>query len=100
MASDALLNPVKIKQYELPNRVFMSPMTRSRANNPENAATPLIAKYYSQRAAAGLLITEGSQISKQAVGYINTPGIYSHAQVEGWKQVTRAVHDKNGHIFC
>jgi len=75
-------------------------MTRSRADNPENAPTPLIAEYYSQRAAAGLIITEGSQVSKQGVGYINTPGIHSQAQVEGWKQVTRAVHEKNGHIFC
>jgi N-ethylmaleimide reductase len=99
-ANDALLKPIKIGRYELPNRVFMSPMTRSRANNPENAATPLIAEYYSQRASAGLLITEGSQISEQGVGYINTPGIHSQAQIEGWKQVTRTVHDKNGHIFC
>lgn len=100
MAKDALLNPITIGRYELPNRVFMSPMTRSRADNPENAATPLMAQYYSQRASAGLLITEGSQVSKQGVGYINTPGIHSPAQVEGWKQVTRAVHEKNGHIFC
>ena len=100
MANDALLKPVKIGKYELPNSVFMAPMTRSRADNPENAATPLIAEYYSQRASAGLLITEGSQVSKQGVGYINTPGIHSQAQVEGWKQVTQAVRDKNGHIFC
>jgi len=99
MANDALLYPIKIGRYELPNRVFMSPMTRSRADNPENAATSLIAEYYSQRASAGLIITEGSQVSKQGVGYINTPGIYSQAQVEGWKQVTQGVHKKNGHIF-
>jgi len=100
MANDALLNPIKVGRYELPNRVFMSPMTRSRADNHENVATPLIAEYYEQRASAGLLISEGSQVSKQAVGYINTPGIHSQLQVEGWKQVTRAVHDRNGHIFC
>jgi len=100
MASDALLKPMKIGQYELPNRVFMAPMTRSRADNPENSATPLIAEYYSQRASAGLIVSEGSQVSKQGVGYINTPGIHSQAQVEGWKQVTRAVHERNGHIFC
>jgi N-ethylmaleimide reductase len=83
MANDALLKPVKIGRYEPPNRVFMSPMTRDRANNPENVATPLIAEYYSQWASAGLLITEGSQVSKQGVGYINAPGIHSQAQVEG-----------------
>ncbi len=94
-----LLKPVRIGAYELPNRVFMAPMTRSRADNPENAPTELIAEYYRQRAAAGLIITEGSQVSKQAVGYVNTPGIYSQAQVEGWKLVTGAVHEKGGHIF-
>jgi len=96
----ALLKPIKVGRCELPNRVFMSPMTRSRADNPENAPTSLMAEYYFQRAAAGLIITEGSQVSEQGVGYINTPGIHSQAQVEGWKQVTRAVHEKNGHIFC
>ncbi len=100
MASDGLLNPIKIGRYELQNRVFMAPMTRSRADNPENVATPLISEYYSQRASAGLIISEGSQVSKQGVGYINTPGIHSQAQVEGWKQVTRSVHDGKGHIFC
>jgi N-ethylmaleimide reductase len=100
MKEQALLKPIRIGPYELPNRVFMAPMTRNRADNLQNAATPLMAQYYAQRASAGLLITEGSQVSEQAVGYINTPGIYSRAQIEGWKQVTRAVHDRNGHIFC
>jgi len=95
---------VLLKEYilgdiKLRNRVVMAPMTRSRANNPENAPTDLMAKYYEQRASAGLIITEGSQISKRAVGYINTPGIYSAAQVVGWKKVTKAVHDKEGIIF-
>ena len=100
MTNNRLLQPVTIGRYELPNRIFMAPMTRSRADNPENIATPLIAKYYEQRSAAGLIITEGSQVSPQAVGYINTPGIFSLAQVEGWKLVTQAVHNNNGHIFC
>lgn len=77
----------------------MAPMTRNRANNSENAPTGLQATYYAQRAPAGLLITEGSQVSKEAVGYINTPGIYSQAQVEGWKLTTAAVHEKGGVIF-
>ncbi len=74
-------------------------MTRSRADNPGNAPTDLIAEYYTQRASAGLIISEGSQISKRAVGYINTPGIYSDEQVEGWRKVTDAVHAKGGKIF-
>ena len=74
-------------------------MTRSRADNPGNIPTDLMAEYYAQRASAGLLITEGAQISKRAVGYINTPGIYSTEQVEGWKKVTASVHEKGGRIF-
>ena len=99
MYEQTLLKPLKIGPYDIPNRIFMAPMTRSRADNPENTPTALHALYYSQRATAGLLITEGSQISKQGVGYINTPGIYSPAQIEGWRLVTKAVHEKGGHIF-
>ncbi len=98
--TDALLKPIRIGRYDLSNRIFMAPMTRSRANNPDHAVTPLIAEYYSQRATAGLIVSEGSQVSPQAVGYINTPGIYSPAQREGWTLATQAVHGKNGHIFC
>ena len=58
-----------------------------------------MAEYYVQRATAGLLITEGSQVSEQGIGYINTPGIHSPAQVQGWRQVTAAVHEKKGHVF-
>jgi N-ethylmaleimide reductase len=100
MMENILLTPVIIGKYELPNRVFMAPMTRSRADNPETKATALIAEYYEQRSTAGLIITEGSPVSPQAVGYINTPGIYSAAQVEGWKLTTEAVHKNKGHIFC
>ncbi len=99
MTDHALLRPIRLGPYELPNRIFMAPMTRSRADNPDNAATALMAEYYIQRADAGLLITEGSQVSKQGVGYVNTPGIYSPAQVEGWSKVTGAVHGRGGHIF-
>lgn len=100
MKGNALLKPIKVGRYELPNWIFMSPMTRCRADNTDNAATELIAEYYAQRASAGLIITEGSQVSLEAVGSINTPGIYSPAQIEGWKLVTEAVHNKNGRIFC
>ena len=95
----ALLKEYIMGDIKLRNRVVMAPMTRSRANNPENAPTDLMAKYYEQRASAGLSITEGSQISQRAVGYVNTPGIYSITQVEGWKKVTKAVHDQGGKLF-
>ncbi|RPG36174.1 MAG: alkene reductase, partial [Muricauda sp. TMED12] len=84
----------------LKNRVVMAPMTRSRAVNDENRPTDeLQGLYYEQRASAGLIITEGSQVSERAVGYVNTPGIHTKAQVEGWKKVTKRVHDKGGKIF-
>lgn len=95
----ALLQPIEVGGMKLSNRVWMAPMTRSRANNEENAPFDIHVKYYEQRASSGLIITEGSQISKKAVGYVNTPGIHSKAQVEGWKKVTEAVHAKGGHIF-
>jgi N-ethylmaleimide reductase len=94
-----LLTNYTLGDQELTNRMVMAPLTRSRADNPENAPTELHAAYYRQRASAGLIISEGSQISKRAVGYINTPGIYSEAQVEGWKKVTEAVHEEGGKIF-
>lgn len=95
-----LQNFNNIKDLPLQNRVVMAPMTRSRANNEGNVPTDdLHGLYYEQRASAGLIITEGSQVSKQAVGYINTPGIYSKEQVEGWKKVTKRVHQKGGKIF-
>ncbi|MBW3468897.1 alkene reductase [Arthrospiribacter ruber] len=99
MNKQPLLQALTLGDLELKNRVVMAPMTRNRADNPENAPTDLHAEYYRQRASAGLIITEGSQISKRAVGYIFTPGIYSEAQVEGWKKVTQAVHDEGGKIF-
>ncbi len=99
ISTQALLQPIKIGDLELKNRVWMAPMTRSRAANDENKPFEIHADYYSQRASAGLIITEGSQISEIAVGYINTPGIYSSEQVEGWKKVTKAVHEEGGHIF-
>ncbi len=95
----ALLREYHLGDLHLRSRVVMAPMTRSRADNPEHAPTEIHAMYYGQRASAGLIISEGSQISTRAVGYINTPGCYSAAQVEGWKKVTAAVHAKGGKIF-
>lgn len=92
-----LFSPIKLGKLALSNRITMAPMTRNRA--PEGIPTPLMVEYYSQRATAGLIITEGAQISEQGVGYPATPGIYSDAQVDGWQKVTEAVHAKGGHIF-
>lgn len=99
MSQQPLLTPVRVGPYELKNRVVMAPMTRDRANNPELAPTAMHVEYYTQRASAGLMITEGSPISPQGTGYIYTPGIYSDAQVRGWEQVTDAVHARGGRIF-
>ena len=100
MTETPLLQPYISKNLELKNRVIMAPMTRSRANTEGNVPTDeLHGIYYEQRASAGLIITEGAQVSKEAVGYIHTPGIYSKAQIEGWKKVTKRVHDKGGKIF-
>ncbi|CAN5670221.1 alkene reductase [soil metagenome] len=99
MQAQPLLEPFQMGDLQLKNRIVMAPMTRSRADNDENAPTDLHVKYYTQRAGAGLIITEGSQVSKAGVGYINTPGIYAEAQVKGWKAVTNAVHEADGKIF-
>ena len=100
MSNQPLLQPFKSDNLELRNRVVMAPMTRSRAVNEGNVPTnDLQGLYYEQRASAGLIISEGSQVSEKAVGYINTPGIHSSEQVEGWKQVTERVHNAGGTIF-
>ncbi|WP_121665339.1 alkene reductase [Mesonia aquimarina] len=100
MKKQALLQDYNLNGLKLPNRVVMAPMTRSRADNPDNVPTEeLHGEYYKQRASAGLIISEGSQVSKEAVGYVNTPGIYSEKQTEGWKKVTKMVHEANGRIF-
>ena len=99
MSKQPLLIPYR-NNFNLRNRVVMAPMTRNRADNEGNVPTDeLHGVYYEQRASAGLIITEGSQVSERAVGYINTPGIHTDAQVEGWKKVTKRVHDKGGKIF-
>jgi len=76
----------------------MAPMTRDRAGDAE-VPVSMTVTYYVQRASAGMIITEGSQVSPQGVGYVHTPGIYSAAQVAGWKEVTDAVHRAGGRIF-
>lgn len=95
---DKLLAPIQLGPFTLSNRMVMAPLTRNRAGEGD-AATPLVAEYYRQRAAAGLIITEASQVSAQGKGYPRTPGIFTERQVEGWQGVTRAVHGAGGRIF-
>lgn len=92
-----LLSPIKIGPYVLPNRIVMAPLTRNRA--PGNVPTALMAAYYAQRATAGLIITEATQISPLGIGYPQTPGIHNEEQVAGWKKITEAVHAAKGLIF-
>jgi N-ethylmaleimide reductase len=94
-----LFEPFKLGQFNLPNRFVMAPLTRNRAVRPGMVPSPLAVEYYGQRASAGLLITEATQISQQGQGYQDTPGIYSKQQVEGWKKVTDRVHERGGRIF-
>jgi N-ethylmaleimide reductase len=94
-----LLRPYELGGLVLPNRVVMAPMTRARADNAALAPTELHATYYSQRAGAGLIVTEGTWISADAIGAVNVPGMYSEAQVEGWAGVTAEVHAAGGAIF-
>jgi len=93
-----LFQPVRLGPYQLANRIVMAPLTRSRASE-DGVPRPLMAEYYAQRASAGLIIAEGTNISSQGKGYAFTPGIYNEAQVEGWRQVTEAVHARGGRIF-
>ncbi|PLX09979.1 MAG: alkene reductase [Marinilabiliales bacterium] len=99
MQKAKLLEPYPMQDLLLSNRVVMAPLTRGRSDNPAHIPTPLTAEYYEQRASAGLIITEGSQISTMGVGYPNTPGIYNKVQTFAWQQVTNAVHREGGKIF-
>ncbi len=93
-----LFTPIRLGRYELKNRLVMAPMTRNRAAVGD-VPQAINVEYYTQRASAGLIVTEGSQVSPQGKGYPGTPGIYSQDQVEGWKAITDAVHGHGGRIF-
>lgn len=94
-----LFDTLKIGDLVLQNRIIMAPLTRMRSTQPGDIPNELNAKYYSQRASAGLIISEATQISPQGKGYPATPGIHSAEQIEGWKLVTKAVHEAKGKIF-
>lgn len=95
---DLLLSPAQIGSLPLKNHMVMAPLTRSRAGEGD-APTPTVVEYYRQRAGAGLIITEGSQVSAQGKGYMRTPGVFTSEQIAGWRQVTDAVHAEGGRIF-
>ncbi|WP_320018462.1 alkene reductase [Labilibaculum manganireducens] len=100
MENLSIFDSYQLNGVQLNNRIVMAPMTRSRSNNVGNVATELTAKYYEQRASAGVIITEGTFISEEAIGVVNVPGIYTAAQVGGWKLTTEAVHKKGGKIVA
>jgi 2,4-dienoyl-CoA reductase-like NADH-dependent reductase (Old Yellow Enzyme family) len=94
-----LFDPLKVGALTLPNRIVMAPLTRSRAAGEGRVPNALMADYYAQRASAGLILSEATSVTPMGVGYADTPGIWSDEQVEGWKQVTAAVHQAGGRIF-
>jgi N-ethylmaleimide reductase len=97
--TDSLFQPYRLGPFNLPYRIVMAPLTRSRARQPGNVPSSLAACYYAQRASAALIVSEATQVSMQGQGYAWTPGIHSREQVEAWHRVTRAVHQANGLIF-
>ncbi|MEM6794915.1 MAG: alkene reductase, partial [Acidobacteriota bacterium] len=93
-----LLQPLNMRGLALANRVVMAPLTRSRSG-AERVPNALMAEHYAQRASAGLILTEATAISPQANGWVQSPGIYTDAMVEGWKEVTEAIHRRGGRVF-
>ncbi|MFL6157130.1 MAG: N-ethylmaleimide reductase [Marmoricola sp.] len=94
----SLFSPVTVGSVELPNRILMAPLTRMRATAPDDVPNDLMLEYYRQRAGAGLIVSEGTQVSPIGKGYMDTPGIYSDEQVAGWRRITDAVHAEGGRI--
>jgi 2,4-dienoyl-CoA reductase-like NADH-dependent reductase (Old Yellow Enzyme family) len=97
--SSILFQKLQLGALELPNRIIMAPLTRARAVGGNRVPNELMAEYYVQRASAGLIISEATSVDPMGVGYANTPGIWSDEQVEGWKNITHAVHENGGRIF-
>jgi N-ethylmaleimide reductase len=95
----SLFDPIKLGAVDAPNRVLMAPLTRGRATR-DHVPTELMRTYYAQRAAAGLIISEATGISRQGLGWPFAPGVWTEEQMEGWKPVTEAVHEAGGRIFC
>lgn len=100
MIDSSLFAPLSLGGLILKNRIALPPLTRSRSSQPGDVPNALMTTYYRQRATAGFMITEGTQIEPRGQGYAWTPGIYSREQIAGWQQVTRAIHEEGGVIFC
>jgi len=98
MSAEKLFTPLKVGAVTAPNRVFMAPLTRLRSIEPGDIPTPLMGEYYRQRASAGLIISEATQISAQAKGYAGAPGLHSPEQIAAWKKITAGVHAEDGRI--
>jgi N-ethylmaleimide reductase len=98
-AMPTLYDPIRLGDIDLPNRIIMAPMTRSRAD-ADGVPLPFVKDYYAQRASAGLIVSEAIYVSRMAKGYVRTPGLMTDQQVMGWMQVTQAVHDAGGKIFA
>src|SRR5580693_8902181 len=94
-----LFDPLKVGALQLPNRILMAPLTRSRAHPDTRVPSTLAVEYYRQRATAGLIVSEATSVTPMGVGYAGTPGIWSREQVDGWKLVTNAVHAAGGRIL-
>ncbi|MFH8134403.1 alkene reductase [Pantoea osteomyelitidis] len=97
MASTELFRPLKVGAITVPNRIFMAPLTRLRSIEPGDIPTPLMGEYYRQRATAGLIITEATQISFQAKGYAGAPGLHTSEQIAAWKAINQEIHQAGGH---
>ena len=95
----SIFDPLQLGDISLANRIIMAPMTRSRAG-AEDEPTAMMGDYYTQRASAGLIISEGVYPSIDGKGYVRTPGIVSQKQIDGWADVTRQVHQAGGKIVC
>ena len=99
-SNDILFQPIKIGDIALPNRIVMASMSRARTENPGNIPVALQAEYYRQRSSAGLILSEGTWPSEEAIGAVHVPGLFTDRQAEGWKRVTEAVHAAGGRIFA
>lgn len=100
MGNSELFNPIHLGELTLRNRIVLPPLTRCRSEQPGDIPGDLMVEYYRQRASAGFIITEGTQIEPRGQGYAWTPGIYTREQIDGWKKVTDSVHQAGGIIFC
>lgn len=99
MAAEALFQPLALGSLNIPNRIVMAPLTRARADE-NNVPTPVMAAYYAQRADAGLIVSEATAVDPVGMGWYRAPGIWNDDMVAGWSNVTRAVHDAGGRIYC